>query len=114
MPFRVDQARKFLPGIRIRFSHRDQDSRRPPPPTRYTLLALTSLTFNGATDYLEDLISRIDASILEHLSITFVLQIRFDTPQLSPVYRSHTKVQVKVLSDAYIFFDLGHFAEVLS
>jgi hypothetical protein len=56
---------------------------RHPPPTRSVLPALTRLTFGGASEYLEDLVSRIDAPLLCRLHISFFHQLIFDTPQLS-------------------------------
>ena len=61
----------------------DDDSRLPPPPTRYALPALTSLKIEVAIDYLEDLISRIETPIREHLSMVFSPQLRLDTLQLT-------------------------------
>jgi len=38
--------------------------------------------FKGASEYLEEILARIDAPRLDHLDITFFNQIIFDTPQL--------------------------------
>jgi hypothetical protein len=54
-----------------------------PPPTRSLLPALTELRFTGAGEYLEDLVTRIDAHLLHFLGITFFHQLMFDTPQLA-------------------------------
>ena len=59
----------------------DRTSRRPPPLTRFILPALMIFSFKGVSDYLEDLVSRIDAPRLDTLRITFFNQIVFDTPQ---------------------------------
>ena len=56
-------------------------SRDPPPPTRFVLPTLTMLKFKGVSEYLEDLVSLIDAPQLCFLSITLFNQIFFDTPQ---------------------------------
>ena len=53
-----------------------------PPPTRSVLRALTHLTFIGVKEYLEDLLTRIDAPLLDSLNITFYHYLIFDTPQL--------------------------------
>jgi hypothetical protein len=60
-------------------------SRRPPPPplTRSILSSLTGICFKGASEYLEVILSRIDAPRLDELDITFFNQIIFDTPQFS-------------------------------
>ena len=60
----------------------DQASRRPPPSTRSVLPVLTKIQFKGVTEYLEDLVTRIDVPRLNQLNITFFNDIAFDTPQL--------------------------------
>jgi hypothetical protein len=61
---------------------RPDRARRPPSPTRTLLPVLTHLTFKGVSEYLEDLVPRIDTPQLYWLKITFFNQIDFDTPQL--------------------------------
>ena len=60
------------------------ESRRPPPPslTRSILLSLTKMRFQGASEYLEEILARIDAPRLNKIHITLFNQIIFDTPQL--------------------------------
>ncbi|KAF8502630.1 hypothetical protein F5888DRAFT_1109139 [Russula emetica] len=60
------------------------ESRRllPPPLTRSILPSLTKIVFDGASEYLEEILARIDAPRLNVLHITFFNQIIFDTPQL--------------------------------
>jgi hypothetical protein len=60
----------------------DQESRRPPPPTRSVLPALTNFGFKGVNEYLEELVARIDAPQLLVLSTTFFNDIDFNTPEL--------------------------------
>jgi hypothetical protein len=55
--------------------------KRPPPLTRSVLSALTDFRFKGVSEYLEDLVARIDAPLLRELYITLFNQIVFDTPQ---------------------------------
>ncbi len=57
--------------------------RRPPPPTRLVLPALTQFDFKGVSEYLEDLVARIDAPLLDRLDIEFFPQLIFHTPQLA-------------------------------
>jgi hypothetical protein len=64
-------------------SRPDRESRRPPPPTRTLLPALTCMTFKGINEYLEDIVAQIDTPLLEALSITFFHQLAFDTRQLA-------------------------------
>jgi hypothetical protein len=59
-------------------------SRRPTPPplTRSILPNLTEIRFKGVSEYLEEILARIDAPRLNILHITFFNQIIFDTPHL--------------------------------
>jgi hypothetical protein len=61
----------------------DQESRRPPPPTRSILPVLTVFWFKGVSEYLEDLVSWIDSPRLDWLSITFFNDLDFNTPELN-------------------------------
>ena len=56
--------------------------RRPPPLTRVVLPALAALSFKGVSDYLEDLVSQIDAPLHHKVDIVFFNQLIFDIPQL--------------------------------
>ena len=58
-------------------------SRRPPLPTRTLLPVLTRLVFKGVSEYLEDLVARIDAPLLNSLTTIFFRQLTFDTPQVN-------------------------------
>ena len=60
----------------------DQVSWDPPPLTRIVFPALTSLAFKGDSQYLEAIVSRIDAPLLDSLKITFFNQLMFDTQLL--------------------------------
>ena len=64
-------------------SRPDRVRRRPPPPMRRSLPALTRFSFKGVSEYLEDFVARIDTPQLDRLSITFFNQLIFDTPHLS-------------------------------
>ncbi len=63
-------------------SQADRASRRPPPLTRVVLPALTSLRFKGNSEYLEYIVSRLEAPLLSYTDITFFNQLIFDTPLL--------------------------------
>ena len=54
----------------------------PPPVTRSILPNLTKFEFKGVSEYLEEILARIDSPRLNGLNITFFNQIIFDTPQL--------------------------------
>jgi hypothetical protein len=59
-----------------------RESRRSLPPTRSVLPILSRFGFKGASEYLEDLVARIDAPRLCDLEITFFHSLDFDTPQI--------------------------------
>src|SRR5258708_3563330 len=59
------------------------ERRCPPPLTRSILPALTMILFKGSSEYLEDVVARIDTPLLDCLHITFFHQLIFDTPQLT-------------------------------
>jgi hypothetical protein len=92
----------------------DQKSRRPPPLTRALLPVLTELKFGGSSEYLEDLVARINVPLLVELGIQFFHQLIFDTPLLTQFigriskFNKHDRAQaVVVLSDkAYVIFTL--------
>jgi F-box-like len=57
-------------------------NRSSPPPTRFVLPALTELVFKGGSEYLEVLVTRIDAPLLSYFKIKFFHQLVFDIPQV--------------------------------
>ena len=70
LDFRPPQSR---PGL---------ESRSTPSPKRSILPALDEFHFKGVAEYLEDLVTFIDAPQLDHMHITFFHQIVFDCPRL--------------------------------
>jgi hypothetical protein len=60
-----------------------QGTARPLAPNRAVLPALSELSFRGDNYYLEDLLARIDAPILEQFNVTLFDQLTLDIPQLS-------------------------------
>ena len=73
--FRLEfQSPQSRPGL---------ESRSQPPSKRYTLPSLKKFHFKGVTEYLEDLVTFIDAPQLDIFLITFFNQINFDTPGLA-------------------------------
>jgi len=92
-------------------SRPDRESRRPPPSSRILLPVLTRLTFQGVSEYLEDLVAQIDAPQLQALSITLFHQLFLHTPQLArfisraPGLKGHDEARV-VFDDSYIRFTL--------
>ena len=81
----------------------DLKSRCPFRRTRSVLHTLTTFWFKGVNEYLEDLVARIDAPRIHHLSITFFSDIEFDTPELVRfMIRSST---LKAPNEAHVVFD---------
>ena len=76
----------------------------PPPQTRTILPVLGSLRFLGPSEYLEDLLARIDVPLLSELWIIFFHQLIFDTPQLNqfisrtPNFDAHDKADVQFIN----------------
>jgi hypothetical protein len=68
-------------GFQSPRSRPTRESRRPPPSIRTILPALTDLWFKGASEYMEDLVARVDAPRLNGLDVTFFHQLVFDAPQ---------------------------------
>ena len=100
-------ALSSLRRLHLRFqspeSHPDWERRSLPPPKRSILPDLNQIHFNGVTEYLEDLVTHIDAPQLSYFYITLFNQIDFDTPRLAqfinrtPAFRAH--------KEAYVQFD---------
>ncbi|KAI9453117.1 hypothetical protein F5148DRAFT_485141 [Russula earlei] len=69
-------------GFQSPLSRPDPESRPPPPLTRSVLPALTDLEFQGAHEYLEDLLAQIEAPLCNEFEIRFFMNLDFDVPQL--------------------------------
>jgi hypothetical protein len=90
-------------GFRSPRSRPAKASRRPTPLTRTVLPALIRLDVRGVTEYLEDLVARIDAPLLVKFRITFFNQLVFDLLQLTKfLCRTET---FTVLNRARVDFD---------
>jgi hypothetical protein len=101
-----------LRSLTIGFKYRSrpdhwQENRRPLPPTRTVLPALTHFEFKGASEYLDDVVARIDAPLLDSFFITFLTgtQFIFDISQLAKFVRRTTSFQA--LNEAHVSFDYG-------
>lgn len=77
-------------GFYSQKSFPDLTNRRPPPPASAVLPALTRFVFKGVSEYSEDLMARIDAPLLNHLSLVFFYQPVFHIPQV-PQFINRTK-----------------------
>ena len=82
-------------------SHPDRRSRRSHPPTRIILPVLYQMCFKGVREYLEVLVARIDAPLLDMLEITLFHEPIIDTPQLTqlisrtPIFEALDKAVVE-------------------
>jgi hypothetical protein len=101
-PFSVLTSLESLElGFRSPQSRPDWESRSLPPPKRYILPVLHEFRFEGVTEYLEDLVSRIDTPQLDRMRIMFSNSIDFDCPRLAqlinrtPTLRAHDKAHVQ-------------------
>jgi len=83
-------------------SRPERATRRPPPPTRTLLRALTSFQFKGVSEYLEDVAVRIDAPLLHIVHIAFFNQLVFDISQFSEFIGRTEKL--RTLDHADLFF----------
>jgi hypothetical protein len=83
------------------------DGRRLPPPplTRAILPSLTRIHFNGTSEYLEEILARIDAPRLDKLDISFFNQMIFDTPQLFQFISRRPTLRAR--EAGYIIFNPG-------
>ena len=78
------------------------ESRRPPPPSRTLLPALTNFSFQGASEYVEALVAQVDAPLLDYISMSFFHQFTFDTPQLAQFMMRATGL--KAFNEAHVDF----------
>jgi hypothetical protein len=79
----LPMLKEFQLQFQSRRSCPDQERRHPPPLTRSVLPALICFIFRGVTEYLEDLVARIDTPLLDRLKITFYRQLIFHSPQFA-------------------------------
>lgn len=87
-------------GFAIPENLQDQRRRHPPFLTRILIPVLTRLRLQGTSKYLEDLLAKIDAPLLDNLTITFFHQPIFNTPELiqfidrTPKFEAHDQARV--------------------
>jgi hypothetical protein len=99
-------ALSSLESLFLRFrspqSRPDWETRRWPPSNRSVIPALKKFLFKGVIEYLEDLVTFIDAPQLSVLDITFFNQIDFDFPRLAQfINRTPT---IRALDEAHVQF----------
>ena len=92
-------------------SHPNQASRRSPA-TRSLLPVLDNLRFEGVTEYLDDLVARIDTPCLNDLVVFFNQTVLHDTPQFTQ-FVSRT-LTLQALEKAHVAFQFDSAAVKLS
>ena len=99
----------FWLGLRSRESIPNHPDywRLPPPPTPAILPSLTEFGFKGASEYMEDLLPRIDAPLIYNVSIWLFYLLIFDTPQLYN-FLSRTQIFESSSGDDELYFRHGH------
>ena len=78
----LSNLEEFTLEFRSPESRPDWGSPSLPPPKRSTLPTLRKFRFRGVTEYLEDIVTHIDAPQLNIFSINFFNQVDFDFPRL--------------------------------
>ena len=89
------------------------ESRRPPLQARPVLPALIDFSFTGVSEYLEDLVARIDAPLLTYISITFFHQLILHTPQLTQFISRTPTLKLNGQTQARALFSGSGFSCVL-
>jgi len=94
-----------LEELHLRFqspqSRPDRVNRLPPPSKRSVIPALRDFVFQGVIEYLEDLVTFIDAPQLHHLVVYLFSQVDFDGPRLAqfisrtPAFVVHDEAHVE-------------------
>jgi len=79
-----------------------REHRPPPPPTRTLLPALTWLQFYGVSEYLEDLVVRVDTPLLDNFDISLFHQFIPVTAQLAQFIDRTPKLKAR--NDAHVAF----------
>ena len=99
-----------LESLKLRFqssrSCRGRESQHYPLPTRVVLSFLTSFEFRGVSEYLEVLVARIHAPLLNYFDITFFSQPVFHTSYLSQFVSRIPKF--RALKEARVVFSGGN------
>jgi hypothetical protein len=105
----LTMLKEFQLQFQSRRSCPDREHRQPPPLTRSVLPALKYFIFRGVTEYLEDLVARIDAPLLDRLEIMFFRQLIFHTPQFAQFIARTPKLMA--CDEAHVVFTT-HSAEL--
>jgi hypothetical protein len=100
----LSRLESFELGFRSPQSRPNRGRTHTPHLTRTVLPALTSLAFGGSSEYLEDLVSRVDVPQLSFLKIQFFHQLIFDHSQLAQFISRAEKL--RALSQVKMLFSL--------
>jgi hypothetical protein len=104
-------ALSSLETLNLKFlfeSRPDRESPSLPPPKRSILPVLDKFHFEGDAEYLEELLTFIDAPELDEVHIKFVFQMDFDCPRLvqfinrTPTFRAHNRAHVRFDNDTSV------------
>ena len=88
-------------------SHPDLGSRPPPTSSRFVVPALTNFHFKGVIEYLEDLVTFIDAPQLHYLSTILFGQINYDSPRFTQFINRTPKLKPRTCRAHVEFNDWG-------
>jgi F-box-like len=83
-------------------SRPDSGTRRSPPPKRSILPTLEKFRFKGVTEYLEDLVTSIDAPQLYNMDITLLNQFDFDCTRLAKFVNRTPKLRTPITAHVQI------------
>jgi hypothetical protein len=99
----------FVIGFKLATSR--PDLIRLPPVTRTVLPALTNFRFKGASEYLEDLVARIDGPRLNQIVITYLNQVvDFQVSQFSSFIDRSVGPEIAIFRHAQFTFSFGSVA----
>jgi len=108
----LTRLEEFVLGFHSPRSRPSRTGRLRRPLTRTILPALTQLRYKGVTEYLEDLVARIDIPLLQEIEMTFFNQLVFDISQL-PKFVTRTAT-IATLDQADVVFYNGSISIELS
>ena len=110
----LPRLKTFLIDFQSKTLHPDPDGSCPPHATRNVLPALSSFTFRGVSEYLEDLVAQIDAPELERISVVYWNQPHNVRPtHLSDFINRSVGPELTPSRRAHVIFHLGRVAFTL-
>ena len=79
-----------------------------PPLARVVFPSLTAFSFRGVSEYLEDLVARIDTPLFQNFTIVYFNQLIFRIPRLSQFIRRTESLDLARLKHARVEFGESH------